>query len=141
MIEWLSTPTIKDCLYSLLCRLHHDILFNLDVPEQDGSRPISQRYWMRYSKEEFIMITDTTLLINVSAICRKAEWYWKSKGKGEEENVELVRIYNSLFDALINIKGVGRVLDEKKAADLLGLSPEEDVEEALYKRDILVKKN
>ena len=42
MIEWLSTPTIKDCRYSLLCRLHHDILFNLDVPEQDGSRPISQ---------------------------------------------------------------------------------------------------
>lgn len=85
------------------------------------------------------MITDTTLLINVSAICRKAEWYWKSKG--EEENVELVRIYNSLFDALINIKGVGRVLDEKKAADFLGLSPEEDVEEALYKRGILVKRN
>ena len=55
MIEWLSTPTIKDCRYSLLCRLHHDILFNLDVPEQDGSRPISQRYWMRFSKEEFIM--------------------------------------------------------------------------------------
>ena len=126
-------------MYSLLCRLHHDILFNLDVPEQDGSRPISQRYWMRYSKEEFIMITDVTLLINASTICRKAEWYWRNKG--EEENAELVRIYNSLFDVLIDIKGVGRVLDEKKAADLLGLSPEEDVEEALYKRGILVKKN
>ena len=25
------------------------------MPEQDGSRPISQRYWMRYSKEEVIM--------------------------------------------------------------------------------------
>ena len=85
------------------------------------------------------MVNSTTLLINASAICRKAEWYWKSKG--EEENAELVRIYNSLFDVLIDIKGVGRVLDEKKAADLLGLSPEEDVEEALYKRGILVKKN
>ena len=85
------------------------------------------------------MVTDVALLINASTICRKAEWYWKSKG--EEENAELVRVYNSLFDVLIDIKGVGRVLDEKKAADLLGLSPEEDVEEALYKRGILVKKN
>ena len=85
------------------------------------------------------MVNSTTLLINASTICRKAEWYWRSKG--EEENAELVRIYNSLFDVLIDIKGVGRVLDEKKAADLLGLSPEEDVEEALYKRGILVKKN
>ena len=85
------------------------------------------------------MITDTALLINASAICRKAEWYWKSKG--EEENAELVRIYNSLFDMVIDIKGIGRVLDEKKAADLLGLSPEEGVEEALYKRGILVKRN
>ena len=85
------------------------------------------------------MITDVTLLINASTICRKAEWYWRNKG--EEENAELVRVYNSLFDVLIDIKGVGRVLDEKKAADLLGLSPEEDVEEALYKRGILVKKN
>lgn len=83
------------------------------------------------------MITDTTLLINASAICRKAEWYWKSKG--EAKNAELVRIYNSLFDVLIDIKGIGRVLDEKKAANLLELSPEEDVEEALYKRGILVK--
>ena len=85
------------------------------------------------------MVNSTTLLLNASDICRKAEWYWKSKR--EEENAELVRIYNSLFDALINIKGIGRVLDEKKAADLLGLAPEEDVEEALYKRGILVKKN
>lgn len=85
------------------------------------------------------MVTDTTLLINASTVCRKAEWYWKSKG--EEENAELVRIYNFLFDALIDIKDVGRVLDEKKAAALLGLAPEEDVEEALYKRGILVKKN
>ena len=85
------------------------------------------------------MVTDIALLINASTICRKAEWYWKSKG--DEENAELVRVYNSLFDVLIDIKGVGRVLDEKKAADLLGLSPEEDVEEALYKRGILVKKN
>ena len=85
------------------------------------------------------MITDVTLLINASTVCRKAEWYWKSKG--EEINAELVRVYNSLFDVLIDIKGVGRVLDEKKAADLLGLLPEEDVEEALYKRGILVKKN
>lgn len=85
------------------------------------------------------MITDTALLINASTICRKAEWYWKSKG--EEENAELVRIYNLLFDMVIDIKGVGRVLDEKKAAALLGLSPEEDVEEALYKRGILTKKN
>lgn len=85
------------------------------------------------------MVNSTTLLINASDICRKAEWYWKSKG--EEENAELVRIYNSLFDVLIDIKGIGRVLDEKKAADLLGLSPEEDVEETLYKRSILVKKN
>lgn len=85
------------------------------------------------------MVTDTTLLINASTVCRKAEWYWKSKG--EEENAELVRIYNFLFDALIDIKDVGRVIDEKKAAALLGLAPEEDVEEALYKRGILVKKN
>ena len=85
------------------------------------------------------MITDVTLLINASTVCRKAEWYWKSKG--EMENAELVRIYNSLFDVLIDIKGVGRVLDEKKAAALLGLAPEEDVEEALYNRGILVKKN
>lgn len=85
------------------------------------------------------MITDTALLINASNTCRKAEWYWKSKG--EEENAELVRIYNSLFDVLINIKGIGRVLDEKKAAALLGLAPEEDVEEALYKRGILTKRN
>ena len=85
------------------------------------------------------MVTDIALLINASTICRKAEWYWKSKG--EEENAELVRVYNTLFDMLIDIKGVGRVLDEKKAADLLGLSPEEDVEEALYNRGILVKKN
>lgn len=85
------------------------------------------------------MVTDTTLLINASTVCRKAEWYWKSKG--EEENAELVRIYNSLFDMVIDIKGIGRVLDEKKAADLLGLMSEEDVEEALYKRGILVKKN
>ena len=85
------------------------------------------------------MITDTSLLINASNTCRKAEWYWKSKG--EMENAELVGIYNSLFDVLIDIKGVGRILDEKKAASLLGLSPEEDVEEALYKRGILVKKN
>lgn len=84
------------------------------------------------------MITDTILLINASTICRKAEWYWKSKG--QEENAELVRIYNSLFDdALVDINGIGRVLDEKKAASLLGLSPEEEVEEALYKRGILVK--
>ena len=85
------------------------------------------------------MVNSTTLLINASAICRKAEWYWKSKG--EEENAELVRIYNSLFDMVIDIKGIGRVLDEKKAADLLGLMSEEDVEEALYKRGILVKRN
>ena len=85
------------------------------------------------------MVNSTTLLINASDICRKAEWYWKSKG--EEENAELVRIYNSLFDVLINIKGIGRVLDEKKAASLLGLAPEEDIEEALYKRGILVKRN
>ena len=85
------------------------------------------------------MVTDTTLLINASTVCRKAEWYWKSKG--EEENAELVRIYNSLFDMVIDIKGIGRVLDEKKAADLLGLMSEEDVEEALYNRGILVKKN
>lgn len=85
------------------------------------------------------MITDTILLINGSNVCRKAEWYWKSKG--EMENAELVRIYNSLFDMVIDIKDVGRVLDEKKAADLLGLAPEEDVEEALYKRGILVKRN
>lgn len=85
------------------------------------------------------MVTDTTLLINASTVCRKAEWYWKSKG--EMENAELVRIYNSLFDVLIDIKDVGRVLDEKKAADLLGLMSEEDVEEALYKRGILVKRN
>lgn len=85
------------------------------------------------------MVTDTTLLINASDICRKAEWYWKSKG--EEENAELVRIYNALFDMVIDIKGIGRVLDEKKAASLLELSPEEDVEEALYKRGILVKRN
>ena len=55
MIEWLSIPTIKDCLYSLLCRLHHDILFNLDVPEQDGNRPISQDKLDEVSEEEFIM--------------------------------------------------------------------------------------
>lgn len=85
------------------------------------------------------MITDVTLLINASTICRKAEWYWKSKG--EMENAELVRIYNLLFDMVIDIKGIGRVLDEKKAADLLGLSPEEDVEDTLYKRGILVKRN
>lgn len=85
------------------------------------------------------MITDTILLINGSNVCRKAEWYWKSKG--EEENAELVRIYNSLFDMVIDIKGIGRVLDEKKAADLLGLMSEEDVEEALYKRGILTKRN
>ena len=85
------------------------------------------------------MITDTALLINASTICRKAEWYWKSKG--EEENAELVRVYNSLFDIVIDIKGIGRVLDEKKAAALLGLAPEEDVEDALYRRGILVKKN
>lgn len=85
------------------------------------------------------MVNSTTLLINASDICRKAEWYWKSKG--EMKNAELVRIYNSLFDVLIDIKDVGRVLDEKKAADLLGLMSEEDVEEALYKRGILVKKN
>ena len=85
------------------------------------------------------MITDVTLLINASTICRKAEWYWKSKG--EEENAELVRVYNTLFDMLIDIKGIGRVLDEKKAAALLGLAPEEDVEEALYKRGILTKRN
>lgn len=85
------------------------------------------------------MVTDTTLLINASTVCRKAEWYWKSKG--EMENAELVRIYNSLFDVLIDIKGIGRVLDEKKAADLLGLMSEEDVEEALYKRGILTKRN
>lgn len=85
------------------------------------------------------MITDTVLLINASTVCRKAEWYWKSKG--EEKNAELVRIYNSLFDMVIDIKGIGRVLDEKKAASLLGLSPEEDVEEALYKRGILTKRN
>ena len=42
---------------------------------------------------------------------------------------------------VIDIKGIGRVLDEKKAADLLGLMSEEDVEEALYNRGILVKKN
>ena len=85
------------------------------------------------------MITDVTLLINASTVCRKAEWYWKSKG--EEENAELVRIYNLLFDMVIDIKDIGRVLDEKKTAALLGLAPEEDVEEALYKRGILVKKN
>ena len=84
------------------------------------------------------MITDTVLLINASTVCRKAEWYWKSKG--EDENAELVRIYNLLFDMVIDIKGIGRVLDEKKAADLLGLTPEEDVEEALYKVRILVKR-
>ena len=83
------------------------------------------------------MITDTVLLINASTVCRKAEWYWKSKG--EEENAELVRIYNSLFDVLIDVKGIGRVLDGKKAAALLRLAPEEDIEEALYKRGILVK--
>lgn len=85
------------------------------------------------------MVNSTTLLINASAICRKAEWYWKSKR--EEENAELVRIYNSLFDMVIDIKGIGRVLDEKKAAALLGLAPEENVEEALYKRGILTKRN
>ena len=85
------------------------------------------------------MVTDIALLINASTICRKAEWYWRNRG--EEENAELVRIYNSLFDVLIDIKGIGRVLDEKKAAALLGLAPEEDVEEALYNRGILVKKN
>lgn len=85
------------------------------------------------------MVNSTTLLINASTVCRKAEWYWKSKG--EEENAELVRIYNALFDMVIDIKGIGRVLDEKKAAALLGLAPEEDVEEALYKRGILVKRN
>ena len=85
------------------------------------------------------MVNSTTLLLNASDICRKAEWYWKSKG--EEENAELVRVYNSLFDIVIDIKGIGRVLDEKKAAALLGLAPEEDVEEALYNRGILVKKN
>lgn len=85
------------------------------------------------------MITDTALLINASAICRKAEWYWKSKG--EEKNAELVRICNALFDMVIDIKGIGRVLDEKKAASLLGLAPEEDIEEALYKRGILTKRN
>ena len=85
------------------------------------------------------MITDTALLINASTVCRKAEWYWKSRG--EEKNAELVRVYNSLFDIVIDIKGIGRVLDEKKAASLLGLAPEEDVEEALYKRGILVKRN
>lgn len=85
------------------------------------------------------MVNSTTLLINASDICRKAEWYWKSKG--EEENAELVRIYNALFDMAIDIKGIGRVLDEKKAAALLGLAPEEDVEEALYKRGILTKRN
>ena len=83
------------------------------------------------------MVNSTTLLLNAADICRKAEWYWKSKG--EDEHAELVRVYNSLFDVLIDIKGVGRILDEKKAADRLGLSPEEDVEEALYKRGILVK--
>ena len=85
------------------------------------------------------MITDVTLLINASTVCRKAEWYWKSRR--EKENAELVRVYNSLFDIVIDIKGIGRVLDEKKAAALLGLLPEEDVEEALYKRGILVKRN
>lgn len=85
------------------------------------------------------MITDTALLINASNTCRKAEWYWKARG--EVQNAELVRIYNLLFDMVIDIKGIGRVLDEKKAASLLGLLPEEDVEEALYMRGILVKRN
>ena len=79
------------------------------------------------------MITDVTLLINASTVCRKAEWYWKSKG--EEENAELVRVYNSLFDIVKD-----GVLDNERAAKILGVKPE-DVEEALYKRGILVKKN
>ena len=80
------------------------------------------------------MITDVTLLINASTVCRKAEWYWKSK-EGEEENAELVRVYNSLFDIVKD-----GVLDNERAAKILGVKPE-DVEEALYKRGILVKKN
>ena len=79
------------------------------------------------------MITDVTLLINASTVCRKAEWYWKSKG--EEKNAELVRVYNSLFDIVKD-----GVLDNERAAKILGVKPE-DVEEALYKRGILVKKN
>ena len=79
------------------------------------------------------MITDVTLLINASTVCRKAEWYWKSKG--EEKNAELVRVYNSLFDIVKDA-----VLDNERAAKILGVKPE-DVEEALYKRGILVKKN
>lgn len=77
------------------------------------------------------MITDTILLINASTVCRKAEWYWKSKG--EEENAELVHVYNSLFDIVKD-----GVLDNERAAKILGVKPE-DVEEALYKRGILVK--
>ena len=77
------------------------------------------------------MITNTVLLINASKTCRKAEWYWKSKG--EIENAELVRVYNSLFD-IVN----DGVLDNERAAKLLGVKPE-DVEETLYERGILVK--
>ena len=77
------------------------------------------------------MITDTILLINASKTCRKAEWYWKSKG--EIKNAELVRVYNSLFD-IVN----DGVLDNERAAKILGVKPE-DVEEALYERGILVK--
>ena len=79
------------------------------------------------------MITDVTLLINASTICRKAEWYWKSKR--DSKNAELVRVYNSLFDIVKDA-----VLDNERAAKILGVKPE-DVEEALYKRGILVKKN
>ena len=77
------------------------------------------------------MVNSTTLLINASDICRKAEWYWKSKG--EIENAELVRVYNSLFDIAKD-----GVLDNERAAKILGVKPG-DVEEALYKRGILKK--
>ena len=77
------------------------------------------------------MITDVTLLINASTICRKPEWYWKSQR--DSKNAELVRVYNSLFDIVKD-----GVLDNERAAKILGVKPE-DVEEALYKRGILVK--
>lgn len=81
------------------------------------------------------MINFTTLIINCNFICKKAEWYWLSKG--EEKKAELVRTYNFLLDCKIR-KGWDSVLDEKKAAVILGCKPEE-VENILYERGILIK--
>lgn len=81
------------------------------------------------------MTTITTMLLNANAVCHKAEWYWLSKGNNS--NAELVRIYNDLLDCKVRDRW-DFVLDEDKAAAILGCKPEE-VEEALYERGILVR--